>query len=368
MNTAINRRSLLTGVATAGAAALVASVPLSAKAVDAQDAGDWLGQAPGIADDQIAETLECDVLVVGGGTGGMVAAASAAEEGAKVIVLEKMSTGGGMRNDLGAIGSRFQIEDGCDIDPYEMVFDMTRYSAGYCNQALYWKWANESAETINWYGDLLESIGGRLMHEAATEDPERQSLLKHWPTGHSPVFEGMDGTQLQGACAGVLMDTAIGNGAEYLFETPMVELAMDGGDVVGAIAQREDGTYVKVLAKKLNIPADALKATVERYNELYDLGVDKDFGKEPFRMQRVDTPPFYGVRQTGRLLCTMDGIKINTDCQALRNDGTPIEGLYVVGNDSGSYYACSYINQSTGNAAGRTVTFARNTARALARK
>lgn len=124
---------------------------------------------------------------------------------------------------------------------------------------------------------------------------------------------------------------------------------------------------IEELAKKLNIPADALVATVERNNENYDNQLDPDFGKEPFRLSPIRKAPFYGVRCTGRVLCTLDGITIDTECRALRPDGTPIEGLYVVGNDSGSYYSMTYPNLSTGNACGRTVTFARKTTKALAK-
>ena len=42
-----------------------------------------------------AETLECDVVVVGGGGAGMSAALSAAENGAKVILIEKQGYLGG---------------------------------------------------------------------------------------------------------------------------------------------------------------------------------------------------------------------------------------------------------------------------------
>ncbi|MEG0759128.1 MAG: FAD-binding protein, partial [Raoultibacter sp.] len=123
---------------------------------------------------------------------------------------------------------------------------------------------------------------------------------------------------------------------------------------------------IEELAKKLDIPAAALKASVDRNNENFDNQVDPDFGKEPFRLSPVRTAPFFGVRNTGRLLCTMDGITIDTQCRALRADGTPIEGLYVVGNDSGSYYSMTYPNLSTGNACGRTVTFGRLVGKALA--
>lgn len=66
------------------------------------------------------------------------------------------------------------------------------------------------------------------------------------------------------------------------------------------------------------------------------------------------------------MLCTLDGITINTDLQAVREDGTAIDGLYVTGNDSGSYYSMTYPNLSTGNACGRTATFGRLIGKKLA--
>ena len=45
-----------------------------------------------------------------------------------------------------------------------------------------------------------------------------------------------------------------------------------------------------------------------------------------------------------------------------------IEGLYVTGVDSGSYYAHTYPNMSTGNCCGRSVTFGRMIGKALAAK
>ena len=88
-----------------------------------------------------------------------------------------------------------------------------------------------------------------------------------------------------------------------------------------------------------------------------DAGEDTQFGKEAYRMMKLDTPPYYGVRQTGMLLCTLDGIRINTNFQALDADANPIEGLYVIGNDSGDYYNGTYPNLAAGLNAGRCVTF-----------
>ena len=49
-------------------------------------------------------------------------------------------------------------------------------------------------------------------------------------------------------------------------------------------------------------------------------------------------------------------------------NGDAIPGLYVIGNDSGSYFANEYPNLATGMACGRTVTFGRVIGRALAKK
>jgi len=126
---------------------------------------------------------------------------------------------------------------------------------------------------------------------------------------------------------------------------------------------------IEELAQKLNLPVDNFKATVDRYNELYDKQKDEDFGKEAFRLSQLRTPPFYGVRQCGGyFICTLDGIKINTDMNAVDKDGKPIEGLYVAGDCSGGYFHGSYVNLLAGCAAGRSVTFGRLAGRNAARR
>ena len=124
---------------------------------------------------------------------------------------------------------------------------------------------------------------------------------------------------------------------------------------------------IEELAKKLGLPVDALKATVARNNELYKKGEDVDYGKEKHRLSPVEQAPFYGAKNAGWLLCTMDGIQINTEMNAIDTEGNPIPGLYVVGSDSGGYFANEYPNLSTGMAAGRSATFGRIAGRTLAK-
>ena len=135
--------------------------------------------------------------------------------------------------------------------------------------------------------------------------------------------------------------------------------------------QIADGRYIKAdsikaLADGLRIPADNLAGAVNRYNELCRIGTDEDFGKLPHQLSSVTEPPYYGCRTCGFLLSTVDGIRVNTDMNAVDEAYEPIPGLYVAGNDSGGFFANSYFNNITGCAAGRTATFARRAAKRIA--
>lgn len=70
----------------------------------------------------------------------------------------------------------------------------------------------------------------------------------------------------------------------------------------------------------------------------------------------------------GYFICTLDGIKINTEMNALTPEGEAIEGLYVAGDCSGGYFDASYPNLLAGCAAGRSVTFGRLAGRIAAKR
>ena len=124
---------------------------------------------------------------------------------------------------------------------------------------------------------------------------------------------------------------------------------------------------IEELARKLQLPVEQLKKTVANYNKMAYAGVDTEYGKEKHRLTPVDKPPFYGVKNSGWLLCTMDGIVIDKNLNACDENGDAIPGLFVIGNDSGCYFANEYPNLVDGMAAGRTVTFGRIVGRNLAK-
>ena len=113
------------------------------------------------------------------------------------------------------------------------------------------------------------------------------------------------------------------------------------------------------LAEAMGFDAETTEtflATIEHYNELCAKGEDEDFGKESSRMLPLENPPYYGCRQGASLLCTLDGLRINTNMQVLDKAGAPIEGLYAAGDCSGGFFAHNYPEYIVGVAVGRTLT------------
>lgn len=107
------------------------------------------------------------------------------------------------------------------------------------------------------------------------------------------------------------------------------------------------GDTIEELADALGLDADAkanFVASVERYNELCDKGVDEDFGKSPRRMFALRKAPFYAIKDEGslRFLVTLGGLRTNANAQVLDNSFQVIPGLYAIGNTQGGRFVGDY--------------------------
>ena len=63
--------------------------------------------------------------------------------------------------------------------------------------------------------------------------------------------------------------------------------------------------------------------------------------------------------EAGGLRYDENGVCVNTNLQAIHPDGSPIEGLYVIGNDMGGFFRHNYPQMFAGTAHGKTTCFAR---------
>ena len=85
-----------------------------------------------------------------------------------------------------------------------------------------------------------------------------------------------------------------------------------------------------------------LPATVAKYNEYCDKGVDEEFGTNPWYLSKIEKGPFYAVQCEPSAWSTFGGIRTDDKLRALKADNTPMEGPYVVGTDNGSLYYSPY--------------------------
>lgn len=100
---------------------------------------------------------------------------------------------------------------------------------------------------------------------------------------------------------------------------------------------------IELLAEKAGLPSENLVATVRRYNELVDGGVDEDFhrfgpGRPAFSNKaspKIATPPFYAMQAYPLTRKSMGGVAIDLKCRALDKQKQPIPGLFAVGELAG---------------------------------
>jgi len=129
---------------------------------------------------------------------------------------------------------------------------------------------------------------------------------------------------------------------------------------------------LEALAKKLEIPANNLKDTVNRYNTMALNGKDEDFGKGDGLYDRrfgdlsirpnpcmapLEKGPFYAYRLFPGDIGTKGGILTDEFARALRTDGTVMEGLYATGNVTASVMGRSYPGAGATIAASMTFGF-----------
>jgi succinate dehydrogenase/fumarate reductase flavoprotein subunit len=124
--------------------------------------------------------------------------------------------------------------------------------------------------------------------------------------------------------------------------------AADGGVATGIMADLIDTHHADTLedlADMLRIPAAALVATVEQYNEYAAAGADPDFGKQAKYLKPIATPPFWGIRRNIRITAICGGIAVDANYQAIDEMGEPIPGLYSAGFCAGDM--CGAVDWST---------------------
>lgn len=151
-----------------------------------------------------------------------------------------------------------------------------------------------------------------------------------------------------------------------IFDQPIFESGDDRVRILDFSRRLEEGLIVQAdtlqgLAQQIEVPYDALQATVERYNGYCDSGDDAEFGRRKLvhnhgELRRIETGPFYAYPSTAAVFGTYCGLRVDPELRVLDVFGEPIAGLYAAGEVIGGFHGGAYM---TGSALGKAVVLGR---------
>jgi succinate dehydrogenase/fumarate reductase flavoprotein subunit len=227
----LTRRNFLRGAGIAGAALTVGS--LSA-----------CSSAPVAAKDEPADTMkwdiETDVLVVGYGGAGAATAITAHDAGAEVLIIEKMSEGGG--NTAISGGGFLCPNDATKSATYTKgLFDL---SHSYMDEEVVRVYIDESMKNKAWFeglkpGTEITRYGGA----GYTQVPGAESQDKY-------MVKTEQGTTASAAMFGVYTYAVEERGIEVMLETPAKELICDKDGVVIGLYATSQGKEIAIKARR----------------------------------------------------------------------------------------------------------------------
>lgn len=116
-----------------------------------------------------------------------------------------------------------------------------------------------------------------------------------------------------------------------------------------------EANTIEELAEKTGINKESLVATMNKYSTMQAAGEDSDFGRKSMEVPLTKAPYFAGLAKPA-IHHTMGGVKINTQTQVLKEDGSVIPGLFAAGEVVGGVHGA---NRLGGNAVADIVVFGR---------
>lgn len=213
-----------------------------------------------IDESEITEEYEADVIVVGAGTSGLVTAKSSLDQGLSVIVFSQSDAPVSRGGSNHAIYSTKMEELGLprtDAEPF-LRSQIAQY--GYkVDQRKWYKWYNNSEESMNWLIDIMDQTDAVLSIEMGngsaidSNDPLWAPVAAHgWNDDDNPTI-GMGQPVLVNALADMI--DADDNG-QVMYQITAKQLIRGGeqcgqsGRVDGVVGERAEGGYVKFTGTK----------------------------------------------------------------------------------------------------------------------
>mgnify|MGYP004452461279 CR=1 FL=1 len=248
----MNRRAFITGTG----AAIVAGSAIAATAASADETATEAAPSTGLAESgymdasaadgmvpsfmqppepitDVADTKSYDVVVVGAGASGLAAALRACQEGAKVAVVQKQD--GAVSQGFEATGLLSDKNDEATKAAFvSKAMELSHYRP---KRELLDAWAHNSGDAILWFRDILDAAGVEVQAiEDAGYDKDCDGYTAHFITARP--------TDTYAAAVPGVADYAAGQGVDFYYSMPAVQLVKDGDAVTGVIAGAE-GAYTR---------------------------------------------------------------------------------------------------------------------------
>ena len=206
----------------------------------------WETPPAPIPEEEIAETAESDVVVVGAGLSGLAAAARCTELGRTVTVLEQGKTWAGRGGHFGVVESKYMESLGIRIDKKQFARDWIRQCGNRCKEELVWLFINRSRETMDWLIDLAAAQGVEpRLYWGFYKGPD----YTEYPGTH--MFPNPGGRYTSGRLVSWLFyDRAVKGGAQFCFQSAAQQLEKQDGRVTAVLARGEDGAIRRYRARR----------------------------------------------------------------------------------------------------------------------
>ncbi|MDR1183876.1 MAG: FAD-dependent oxidoreductase [Coriobacteriales bacterium] len=307
-----------------------------------------LTDIPEIAETDIVEAVNCDVVVCGAGVAGLAAARSAAEEGAKVIVLEKKSSIEVHGFEFGALNCGLAVSAGAYEDPVFFTQDYQQRSCQRANMDLIRLWVKESGRIFDWWIEPVHSDASvmdelTVMYWPRSELHDRAKDAEQTFVGTIDFKEDPEnpiGGKAWVATGQANQKKAEAEGAEFRFLTVARKLVTDSsGKVTGVIAANDDGTFTKINTSKgvvlctgglTNFFGTGARELMEIYCPNLVENYRKESGEPNWEpMFTADSPVLGGNTGDGHLMAIWAGAQMEPFSESSMGSSTTLIGATV---------------------------------------
>lgn len=214
---------------------------------------------------------------------------------------------------------------------------------------------------------LAQAVGGGLIdmdqvqvHPTVQQETDHAYLIGEAVRGEGAILVAADGKRFVNE-----LDTRknvtnainqLPTKSAYLIFDSRIRQHVKAVDFYDQIGLVKHGATLAQLAAEIKIAPKNLVATVTAWNQQVADQQDSDFGRTTGMERDVSVGPFLAIHIAPAVHYTMGGVRINHQAQVLKENGTPLLGLFAGGEVAGGLHGN---NRLGGNSIAETVVFGR---------